>query len=173
MNIPPFDQQLFDCLPPRVSARFSADASHELKTPLTMLRTSIEALLRSDTLSEQDGETVAGLLEETKRISSITSGLLLLARADAGKLVIERRTVDLRAVIVACGDDARIVAVIALAAVIGVFIYVLRHLKKIERMIVADDLIPAQRGPRYNMVLIICAVPIVVITLLLFLIIKA
>lgn len=67
----------------------------------------------------------------------------------------------------------RIMAVVALAAVITAFIYVLRHLKKIERTIMADNLIPAQRGPRNNMVLIVCAVPIVVITLLLFLIFKA
>ena len=37
---------------------------------------------------------------------------------------------------------------LALLAVIGVFIYVLRHLKRIERAIVADNLVPAQRGPR-------------------------
>jgi len=65
----------------------------------------------------------------------------------------------------------RILAIVALAAVILAFVYVLRHLKKIEHMIVTDDLVPAQRGPRNNMVLIICAIPIVVVTLLLFLII--
>ena len=65
----------------------------------------------------------------------------------------------------------RILAVIALATVILAFVYVLRHLKKIEQMIVTDDLVPAQRGPRNNLVLIICAIPIVVVTLLLFLII--
>jgi signal transduction histidine kinase len=90
--------------------RFSADASHELKTPLTVLRTSIEALLRSDSLPEADQRNVAGLLEQTKRISSITEGLLLLARADAGKLVIERRSADLREIVIACCDDARIIA---------------------------------------------------------------
>jgi hypothetical protein len=58
-----------------------------------------------------------------------------------------------------------------LAAVILAFVYVLRHLKKIEQMIDTDDLVPAQRGPRNNMVLIICAIPIVVVSLLLFLII--
>ncbi len=55
-----------------------------------------------------------------------------------------------------------------LVAVIAAFVYVLRHLKKIEGMIRADHLVPAERGPRNNMVLIICALPIVVITLLLF-----
>jgi hypothetical protein len=67
----------------------------------------------------------------------------------------------------------RLMAVLALVAVIAAFLYVLRHLKKIEGTIRADHLVPAQRGPRNNMVLIICAVPIVVITLLLFLIFKA
>jgi len=67
----------------------------------------------------------------------------------------------------------RFMAVLALVTVIAAFVYVLRHLKKIEGMIKADDLVPAQRGPRNNLVLIMCAVPIVVITLLLFLIFKA
>ena len=65
----------------------------------------------------------------------------------------------------------RILAIVALVAVILAFVYVLRHLKKIEQMIVTDDLVPAQRGPRNNAVLIICAIPIVVVALLLFLII--
>ena len=67
----------------------------------------------------------------------------------------------------------RIMAAIALVAVIMAFIYVLRHLRKIEQMIVSDQLVPAERGPRNNMVLMICAIPIVVVSLLLFLIIKA
>lgn len=67
----------------------------------------------------------------------------------------------------------RILASIALVAVITAFIYVVRHLKKIERLIVVDKLIPAERGPRNNVVLILCAIPIVVTTLLLFLLLKA
>jgi hypothetical protein len=65
----------------------------------------------------------------------------------------------------------RIMAIVALVAVLLAFVYVVRHLKKIEQMIVRDDLVPAERGPRNNMVLIICAIPIVVVSLLLFLII--
>lgn len=67
----------------------------------------------------------------------------------------------------------RVLAVIALIAVIIAFIYVLTHLRKIERMIVADNLVPTERGPRNNAVLLICAVPIAVTTLLVFLILKA
>ena len=40
----------------------------------------------------------------------------------------------------------RIMAVIALAAVIAVFVYVLRHLGKIERAIMADNVVPTKRG---------------------------
>lgn len=64
-------------------------------------------------------------------------------------------------------------AVIALVAVVAAFCYVLAHLRKIEGLIMRDNLVPERRGPRNNMVLIMCAVPIVVTTLLLFLIIKA
>ncbi len=67
----------------------------------------------------------------------------------------------------------RILAGVALISVVLAFIYVMRHLKKIERTIVADDFVPSERGPRNNMVLVICAIPIVVVTLLLFLIINA
>lgn len=67
----------------------------------------------------------------------------------------------------------RILAFLALGAVVGAFVYVLRHLRKIERMIVADDLVPQSGGPRNNAILIICAIPIVVIILLLFLLFRA
>jgi Na+/H+ antiporter NhaD/arsenite permease-like protein len=67
----------------------------------------------------------------------------------------------------------RVMASVALIAVIAAFIYVLRHLRKIEQTVVSDRLVPDRRGPRNNMVLIICAVPIVIVALLLFLIIKA
>lgn len=67
----------------------------------------------------------------------------------------------------------RILAFVALVAVVLAFVYVLRHLQSIERTIARDDLIPRLPGPRSNTVLIICAVPIVLTTLLLFLIFKA
>ncbi len=67
----------------------------------------------------------------------------------------------------------RILAGIALLAVIAAFIHVFRHLKQIERTIVSNNLVPKLRGPRNNMLLVICAIPIIVVTLLLFLILKA
>jgi signal transduction histidine kinase len=90
--------------------RFSADASHELKTPLTVLRSSIEAVLDSPTLEDTDRAAVEGLMQQTKRLSDITTSLLLLARADAGRLVMDVADQDLAALTEACAEDARIVA---------------------------------------------------------------
>ena len=67
----------------------------------------------------------------------------------------------------------RVLALIALIAVIIAFMYVLTHLRRIERMIVKGDLVPKERGPRNNTVLVVCAVPIVVTALLVFVILKA
>lgn len=92
------------------ATRFSADASHELKTPLTILRTSVEALLHSPRLSDEDQDAVEGLLEQTKRLSSITENLLLLSMADAGKLTLDLKPGDLSAIVGMCVEDARILA---------------------------------------------------------------
>jgi signal transduction histidine kinase len=90
--------------------RFSADASHELKTPLTVLRSSIEAVLDSPALGENERAAIEGLLQQTKRLSNITTSLLLLARADAGRLVMDLGDHDLAALTEACAEDARIMA---------------------------------------------------------------
>ncbi len=94
----------------RQALRFSADASHELKTPLTVLRTSIEALLDSPALSESDRGAISGLLEQTQRLTNITSSLLLLARADTGRLTLDLAGHDLSAITEACAEDARIIS---------------------------------------------------------------
>ena len=90
------------------ATRFSADASHELKTPLTVLRTGIEAMLRSPALNLETQQNLTGLLEETKRLSAITESLLLLSRADAGKLQLDLQPGDLVELVDLCADDAAI-----------------------------------------------------------------
>lgn len=90
--------------------RFSADASHELKTPLTALHAELETLLESPTLGEQDRAAVANALETAKRLAAITTGLLLLARADAGRLQLDLSSVDLVELLHDCLEDTRIIA---------------------------------------------------------------
>jgi uncharacterized membrane protein len=67
----------------------------------------------------------------------------------------------------------RIIAAIALVAVIVAFVHVVRHLRSIERTIVKDDLVPTERGPRDNVLLMVCAIPIIVVALLFYLVLKA
>jgi hypothetical protein len=66
----------------------------------------------------------------------------------------------------------RIVAAIAFVAMIYAYVYVLRHLRKIEKTIVADNLVPSELGPRNNMVLMVCLIPLIATALLLYLVIK-
>lgn len=75
--------------------RFSADASHELQTPLTTLRGELEVALRSSRTPEEYQETLKSALEEIERISRLVEGLLILARAESGALRMDRRPVDL------------------------------------------------------------------------------
>ncbi len=63
---------------------FTLHASHELKTPLTVMRGELELALREDCYAGDRREFLAGLLDEVQRLSKIVDGLLLLAKADAG-----------------------------------------------------------------------------------------
>ena len=75
--------------------RFSADASHELQTPLTILKGELEVALRSKRTPEEYRATIESALEEVDRIAHLVEGLLLLARAEAGVLRMDRQEVDL------------------------------------------------------------------------------
>jgi heavy metal sensor kinase len=75
--------------------RFSADASHELQTPLTILKGEIEVALRTARTAEEYQRILQSALEEINRIARLVEGLLLLARADAGVLRMDSRPVDL------------------------------------------------------------------------------
>jgi signal transduction histidine kinase len=66
--------------------QFSADAAHELQTPLTILKGEIEVALRASRSPEEYRGVLNSSLEEIDRISSLVEGLLLLARADRGVL---------------------------------------------------------------------------------------
>jgi heavy metal sensor kinase len=75
--------------------QFSADASHELQTPLTILRGEIEVALRAPRDREEYEGVLRSCLEEIERISRLVGGLLLLARADAGVLRLDLQPVEL------------------------------------------------------------------------------
>lgn len=78
--------------------RFTADASHELRSPLTALRGEIELALRRPRSAEEYREVLASSLDEILRLSRITEDLLTLARSDAGALDAGGQAVDLETV---------------------------------------------------------------------------
>jgi len=87
------------------SARFSADASHQLKTPVTVLRAGLEELLAQENLTPEECAAVSALIHQTYRLSSLIEDLLLLSRLDAGRLKLEFAPVNLSALIEASLDD--------------------------------------------------------------------
>ncbi len=87
------------------SVRFSADASHHLKTPIAVMRAGIEEILmESDNPRTQ--ATAEGLLHRIHQLNSVADTLLLLARADAGRLYVHREQFNLSEVLEGVLDDA-------------------------------------------------------------------
>ena len=68
---------------------FTANAAHELKTPLATLRIIGETALRNLTGEESLRDTIGAMLEETHRVTKVVEKLLLLARAESGRLPVE------------------------------------------------------------------------------------
>jgi signal transduction histidine kinase len=87
------------------STRFSADASHQLKTPVTVLRAGIEEMLRRDNLAPEMYDDLSALHHQTYRLTGVIDDLLLLSRMDAGRLKIEFGSVDLTQLIEEWLDD--------------------------------------------------------------------
>jgi signal transduction histidine kinase len=96
---------------------FVADASHELKTPLTLIRADSEVVLYRGNLNEDDRKLIEHTLGETDRMGSVLSDLLVVARLDAGKLEVSEKPFDLVSVISeeaerfgarAAGEDVRL-----------------------------------------------------------------
>jgi signal transduction histidine kinase len=88
--------------------RFTADASHELKTPLMVLRAGVE---RSLTDPRTPSELVASLdetLRQINQMSDLVTNLLTLARADEGRSSLVLRPGDLRGLVVEAGETAEI-----------------------------------------------------------------
>ena len=72
-----------------------ADASHELRTPVTSLRTNIEVLLISDRLSDEDRDRLlADVVEQSEELSGLVSDLIDLARGDLPSGVTEDTRLD-------------------------------------------------------------------------------
>ncbi|RED54726.1 sensor histidine kinase [Cohnella lupini] len=76
--------------------RFVADASHELRTPITIIHVQTEVLLRHPSHSiEEESPSIAVILKECKRMNKLVDDLLTLARSDSNLLQIQSSTIAL------------------------------------------------------------------------------
>ncbi len=88
--------------------RFSADAAHELKTPLTILQGELEQALQNAPPDQE--KALTRLLEEVQRLKSIVQKLLLLATADAGQITLHKDAVNLSEMLEDIVEDMAILA---------------------------------------------------------------
>ncbi len=89
---------------------FMADAAHELRTPVTVLRTRAEVALARARDPAEDARTLRGIAAESGRLGALVDDLLTLARADAGERPPARERVFLDDVVLDAADAARDVA---------------------------------------------------------------
>lgn len=87
------------------STRYSADASHQLKSPMTVLRIGLESLLGREGFKPEVYEELSTLLHQTRRLSGVIDDLLLLSRMDAGHLQIASTPVNLSQLVDEWLDD--------------------------------------------------------------------
>src|SRR6266567_1954993 len=76
--------------------RFTADASHELRTPVSLIRTEAELALRRFRGEAEYKESLRHILLEAERTTALIEQLLSLARADSGRETLHLQPVDLR-----------------------------------------------------------------------------
>jgi two-component system OmpR family sensor kinase len=67
----------------QVQRQFTADASHELRAPLTVLKGDIDVTLKRERTAEEYRETLERCREEVERLARLATNLLALARSDA------------------------------------------------------------------------------------------
>jgi heavy metal sensor kinase len=87
--------------------QFTADASHELRTPISLIRTEAEIALRKSRGSEEYREALRHILLEAERTSSLVGELLTLARADSGRENLHLTLLDLRSAVAETANEWR------------------------------------------------------------------
>ena len=102
-------ERLDDAL--RSQRRFMADASHELRTPVSIVRTAAEVTLSRETRSESEyREALAVVAEHARRLGRMVDDMMTLTRADAGGLPVEPADLYLDELLANCVRDAGVLA---------------------------------------------------------------
>ena len=90
--------------------QFTADAAHELRTPLAVLRCGMEVVTARARRVEEYQEALSASIEEVSRLSRIVDNLFTLARADAGSQEFTWESVDLRELVQEVYEQAELMA---------------------------------------------------------------
>lgn len=90
--------------------QFTADASHELRTPITIMKAGIEVALSKERDVRGYQQVLANTLEDLGRISKIIENLFILARADAGRYEVHREPLNLCPIITDIVEQIRLIA---------------------------------------------------------------
>jgi signal transduction histidine kinase len=90
--------------------RFTADASHELKTPLALIRLNAEKLRRPLSTDPEASAALADILDEIARLHQVIDRLLFLAKSESGSLTLAVRIIDVHAMLSAFAEDAQALA---------------------------------------------------------------
>jgi heavy metal sensor kinase len=112
--------------------QFTADASHELRTPIAMIRTSAELSLRRERQPAEYRATLASIQQEAEWMTQLAEDLLLLARADAGTLKMRNERVVVDQLARSVADEAA-----PIAEVRGIALRT--HFTAGEAMVIGDD----------------------------------
>lgn len=94
----------------RLVTQLTADASHELRTPIAIIRTTAEVVRSTKRSAEEHEAAWDKVIIQAERMSNLIDDLLLLARADAGRFEFESGSVDLAETLRSCGAELGIVA---------------------------------------------------------------
>lgn len=92
------------------ASRFSADAAHELKTPLAILQGELEQTLQQAEPGSQIQQNLSHLLDEVQRFSGIVRKLLLLSLADTGQMSLHQVEVDISQLLIEMTEDIELLA---------------------------------------------------------------
>lgn len=86
---------------------FTLHASHELKTPLTVMQGELETACREEALTEAQRERLLSQLDEVQRLGKIVDGLSLLTKADAGQVQLALEPVPMEVLVREAVEDAQ------------------------------------------------------------------
>jgi heavy metal sensor kinase len=85
--------------------QFTADAGHELRTPLSIVNTEVERVLQRPHTSQEYIQALSIIHQENQRMTRLVGDLLILARADQGQAVLRRERIDLSEIVVDAAED--------------------------------------------------------------------